>query len=452
MHHTAASLLGGLFGATGRLMHSRPAPNNAVSHKCIHLAARYGHVAALEALLEAGCDVDLSDEVRETFSDYSYDEEQNQLIPLRSCSLDKLLCIMLRLMDIKDVFLYLLVLVPMSLHWIEVSFPFSNITFSNVFHFDLLFILIILNNKLLLSIVEARRPEQIAAAAGHMEAAAFLRRLSETTQSTMANMHTGRVGVPQEKAVQGPGPVRLLISEEAQPGSRISRSGIDFPDQSYDYNVMDRNQMSSAFARLDTLRQGATPEPSETTLRTLKSTLSSLSEADLQSIPLTPPPLEPSRARLRDWLMSIGLSEYYPAMLRHGYDDIDFIASTGGLTNSDCAAIGVYAVGHRRKLCTNFGIKPFTAQGIHETWYASQLEKLALKKQAEKLAQLESLLSKEIEKSKKSDTDEEYEEESEEESDDENEEESDEEDEDETDDEEGGSEEESEDDETDDEE
>lgn len=63
MHLTASKVNGGIFGSTGRFMHSRSAPHNAVSHLCIHLTARYGHVAALEALLEGGCDVDLSDEV-----------------------------------------------------------------------------------------------------------------------------------------------------------------------------------------------------------------------------------------------------------------------------------------------------------------------------------------------------------------------------------------------------
>lgn len=61
------------------------------------------------------------------------------------------------------------------------------------------------------------------------------------------------------------------------------------------------------------------------------------------------PSIPPARARLRDWLLSIGLSEYYPSFLRAGYDDIDFLCASGGMTDADCDALGVGLAGESSK-------------------------------------------------------------------------------------------------------
>ena len=74
-----------------------------------------------------------------------------------------------------------------------------------------------------------------------------------------------------------------------------------------------------------------------------------LSATQQQALPPLPA-IPPARARLRDWLLSIGMSEYYPAFLRQGYDDIDFLFAAGGLSDADCSALQIQLSGHRRKV------------------------------------------------------------------------------------------------------
>ena len=101
------------------------------------------------------------------------------------------------------------------------------------------------------------------------------------------------------------------------------------------------------------------------------------------------------------------MSEYYPAFLRQGYDDIDFLFAAGelqsraqivtttsekeqrerelttclsaplsapsshlpslpppgGLSEADCSALQIQLSGHRRKVASAYGLKPYTTQG-----------------------------------------------------------------------------------------
>ena len=85
----------------------------------------------------------------------------------------------------------------------------------------------------------------------------------------------------------------------------------------------------------------------------------------------SPPTIAPSRARLRDWLTAIGMPELFAAFMKQGFDDIDFLYQSGGVTPSDCHVLGVMAHGLRRKLCAVQSLRAFTTQGIMERWHAS---------------------------------------------------------------------------------
>lgn len=58
---------------------------------------------------------------------------------------------------------------------------------------------------------------------------------------------------------------------------------------------------------------------------------------------------------------SPSLVQFFPGFITAGFDDISFIASLGGLSESDCNVIGIpaAAAGHRRKLFTLYGISRF---------------------------------------------------------------------------------------------
>ena len=115
-----------------------------------------------------------------------------------------------------------------------------------------------------------------------------------------------------------------------------------------------------------------------------------LSATQQQQLPPLPS-IPPARARLRDWLLSIGMSEYYPAFLRQGYDDIDFIFAAGGLSEADCSSLGIQLTGHRRKVSSAYGLKPYTTQGIMErhTAIVQQASAQAAQAQAAQLAVLQ---------------------------------------------------------------
>lgn len=65
-------------------------------------------------------------------------------------------------------------------------------------------------------------------------------------------------------------------------------------------------------------------------------------------------------ARLKDWLHAIRLGGYFNAFLAQGFDDVDFIA-TSGLTQADLDAVGVTLAGHRSKLLQVYRISEFTS-------------------------------------------------------------------------------------------
>jgi len=100
---------------------------------------------------------------------------------------------------------------------------------------------------------------------------------------------------------------------------------------------------------------------------------------------------------MRDWLTYLGLPELFPGFMKQGFDDIDFLLSSGGLTPTDCAALGVQAHGIRRKLCSTAALRAFTSQGIMEKWHASvmasQAHASALATGANAHRQLEALRS-----------------------------------------------------------
>jgi SAM domain (Sterile alpha motif) len=70
--------------------------------------------------------------------------------------------------------------------------------------------------------------------------------------------------------------------------------------------------------------------------------------------------LADSRARLRDWLTSIGMLYALPALISAGYDCVDFIASVG-FSEGDIDGLGITAPGHRRKLLHLYNIDQYSA-------------------------------------------------------------------------------------------
>ena len=89
------------------------------------------------------------------------------------------------------------------------------------------------------------------------------------------------------------------------------------------------------------------------------------------------------------------MPELFPAFMKQGFDDVDFLYSSGGVTPSDCAALGVQAHGLRRKLCSVASLRAFTVQGAMEKWHATvmaaQAHAAALATGAEAHRQLEAL-------------------------------------------------------------
>jgi hypothetical protein len=180
---------------------------------------------------------------------------------------------------------------------------------------------------------------------------------------------------------------------------------------------------------------GSQPAPPMQQLLALQQQQAALLAATTSQAPALPPlpSIPPARARLRDWLLSIGMSEYYPAFLRQvregrdgggregregaasflttilthdsaipslpshflppssqGYDDIDFIFASGGLTDADCAALGIMLSGHRRKVMGAYGLKPYTSQGVMER-HAQQVQAVAAAAAQQHASQLAAL-------------------------------------------------------------
>ena len=70
----------------------------------------------------------------------------------------------------------------------------------------------------------------------------------------------------------------------------------------------------------------------------------------------------PSVAGLKKWLELIGCGEHMGSFLAAGYEDVEFIKSSG-LDDDDLDAIGVRKLGHRKRLKVLFKIDEVVAGG-----------------------------------------------------------------------------------------
>ncbi|KAG2784539.1 hypothetical protein PC129_g13631 [Phytophthora cactorum] len=65
------------------------------------------------------------------------------------------------------------------------------------------------------------------------------------------------------------------------------------------------------------------------------------------------------RAHLSSWLASIGLVEYAPMLFNEGFDDANFLLTTGGLDDKTLDAMQIQKAGHRAKLQKLYQLKEF---------------------------------------------------------------------------------------------